>query len=413
TEEAIAHAKAGNVKIIVAINKIDLPEANILKVKQQLSDKGIVPEEWGGEVGFVEVSAKTGKGIDSLLERILLEAEVMELKANPSREASGHVIEAKKDPDKGMLVDILVQEGTLHRGDVVLVGNTYGKVKNIINHLGSRVNSATPSTPVQISGIIEIPKAGDRFIVMSSLEETKKVIEERQRKAQETKWSTQKISHTSFADFLSGKLKHKVLRLIIKVDTQGSLEVLSKSFLDLGSDEVKVEIIHQAVGGIIESDVDLADASDAIIIGFRVVCDDMAQQLARHKNIDLHIYQIIYKAIDELKSILIGMYDPEEREETTAELEVLQTFKISRTGTIAGCRVKKGLIERKNRVRLARDNIIIYDGRLGSLKHFQEDVSSVKTGLECGLKIENYDDIQVGDRIFAYKVEKHKRLIEL
>jgi translation initiation factor IF-2 len=415
TEEAIAHTKAANVKIIVAINKVDLPEANVLKTKQQLADKGILPEDWSGDVGFIEVSAKTGQGINKLLERILLEAEVMELKADPNREAYGHVLEAKKDADKGIMVDILVQEGTLKRGDLVLVGNTYGKIKSMTDHLGKNVNHAKPSTPVQIAGINEVPRAGDRFISMSSLEDMKKIIDELQRRAQEHKWDTKKISHVSFADFLTNaqKNKVKVLKIILKGDTQGSLEVLSKSFLDLGSEEVKVEILHQAVGGIIESDVDLADASDAVIIGFRVICDDTAYQIARHRKIDIHIYQVIYKAIDELKNILIGMYDPEEREEMTAELEVLKLFKISRFGIIAGCKVKKGTIERKNRIRLARNNIIIYDGKLNSLRHFKEDVPLVKSGFECGVKLENFEDIKSGDRIFAYKIEKHQRTINL
>jgi translation initiation factor IF-2 len=406
TEEAIDHAKAAGVPVIVAVNKTDLPNANPARVRQQLATAGLNPEEWGGETIVVDVSAKTGQNIDELLEMLALQTEILELKANPKKPARGTVIEVERSPKKGVLARFLVQEGTLRRGDTVLCGATYGKVRALKNHLGANMREAGPSTPVQVSGLQDVPEAGDKFRVMDDLQKARQKAQAQRRTRDEArsfrrKHITLENLYTSIAE---GELKE--LRLIIKVDVQGSLGALEGALEQLGHEEVRLNILHRGVGGINESDILLADASDAIVMGFHVVCTPQAAALAEEKGVDVRTYSIIYEAVDSIKAALEGMLEPEKHEKVVGRLTVRATFKISRIGTVAGCYVESGIVSRRNNMRLVRNGVVTYDGALASLKRFKDDVSQVQNGYECGVRLVGFDDIKVGDSLEAYTIEK-------
>lgn len=412
TVEAINHALAANVPIIVAINKIDKPEANPEKIKGQLADKGIMIEEWGGKYQSVEISAKFGKNIDLLLEKILTEAEMLELKANPEAKAKGVVLESKLDKGKGIMATILVQNGTLKIGDYFLCGIYFGRVKAMFDERGNRMNKALPSTPVQILGFSGMPQAGDTFVVMDSESEAKAIAIKRQQLKREQDFRQIRLLTL---DDISKQIKEgkKVeLNIIIKADTDGSAEALADSLAKLESSNAKVKVIHKALGMITESDVSLAEASNAIIIGFNVRPNLNARKLAENKKVDIRIHNIIYKVIDEVKAALEGMLEPELKEEVTATVEVRQVFRIPKIGNVAGCYVQDGKISRNNKVRLLRDGLVIYEGSIASLKRLKDDVREVEQGYECGIGLENFNDIKVGDIIEAYKIVEIKQKLD-
>jgi translation initiation factor IF-2 len=413
TVEAINHALAANVPIIIAINKIDKPNSNIEKIKKQLADNNVLIEEWGGKYQSVEISAKFGKNIDLLLEKILLEADLLELKANPDRNARGVVLESRLDRGKGIMATVLVQKGILKIGDCFLSGIYWGRVKAMFDERENRIEVAKPATPVQILGFNGMPQAGDTFVVMNSENDVKSIAQKRQQLKRE-----QDFRQVRFAtlDDISKQIKEGKqveLNLIIKADTDGSAEALADSLAKLATNEVKVRIIHKALGQISESDVLLAEASSAIIIGFNVRPNLNARKLAEKNVVDIRIHNIIYKVIDEVKSALEGMLEPEISEEITATVEVRDIFKIPKIGNIAGCYVQDGKIVRNNKVRLVRDGFVIFDGNIISLKRIKDDVREVESGYECGIGLENYNDIKVGDIIEAYKIVETKRKLVL
>ena len=404
TVEAINHAKAADVPIIVAVNKIDKPTANPERVMQELTEYGLIPEAWGGETIFVNISAKFGEGIEELLEMIVLVSEVQELKANPNRLAVGSVIEARLDKSKGPISTLLVQQGTLKVGDPIVVGNTFGRVRVMLNDQGRRVKVATPSTPVEITGLNEAPQAGDLFAVFEDEKTARSVGEERASRAQQESRSKQNrvTIDNLFSSLSEGDLKE--VAVIIKGDVQGSVEALAGSLQKIEVEGVRVRIIHSAVGAINESDVTLAAASNAIMIGFNVRATPQAQVQADQENVDIRLHRIIYNAIDEIETAMKGMLDPEYEEKITGQVQIRETFTVSKVGTIGGGFVIDGVIKRSSQVRVIRDNIVIYDGELASLKRFKDDVREVKNGFECGLMIENYNDIRVDDVIEAYEM---------
>ncbi len=409
TVEAINHASAAGVPIVFAINKVDKPSANPDKIKEELANMNYLVEDWGGKYQSQEISAKNGTGIDDLLEKVLLEAELLELKANPDRNAVGTVIESSLDKGRGYIATILVEAGTLHIGDVLLAGSHFGHVKAMYNERGNRVETAGPSTPVLLLGLNGAPQAGDRFNVMESDREAKEIANKREQLQREQELRTQK--HITL-DEIGRRIaigNFKELNVIVKGDVDGSVEAISDSLLKLSTEEIQVNIKHKAVGQISESDVLLAAASDAVIIGFQVRPSLSARKLAEKEQIDIRLYSIIYDAIEEIKAAMEGMLSPEIKEEVTATLEVLETFKITKVGTIAGCMVKEGKISRTSKVRVIREGIVVYSGELGSLKRFKDDVKEVVAGLECGLNIENFNDIKVGDVIEAYKETEVKK----
>jgi translation initiation factor IF-2 len=407
TVEAIDHAKAANVPIIVAINKIDKPEANASKVRNELAEHGIISEEWGGQHIFVEVSAKKRIGIEHLLEMILLQAEMIELKANPARLAKGTIIEAKLDRGRGPVATVLVQNGTLKVGAPFISGASMGKVRALIDDTGMRINEAGPSSPVEVIGFPEVPTAGDAF----------NVVDDEKKARQIAMLRLQKLRHAEMAragkvtlDDLHTKIKEgeiKELNIIIKGDVQGSVEALREAFEQIVHPQVKVKVLHASVGGINESDIMLAAASSAIIVGFNVRPDTKAQQTAEGEGIDIHHYNVIYEAIDDVRKALEGLLEPTLREKVLGRAEVRQTFQVSRMGTIAGCYVLDGMISRSSDgIRIIRDNIVVYEGKISSLKRFKDDVREVQAGYECGIMIENYNDIKVGDIFENYIIEK-------
>lgn len=404
TVEAINHAKAADVPIIVAVNKIDKPTANPDRVMQELTEHGLIPEAWGGDTIFVNISAKFGQGIEELLEMILLVAEVQELKANPNRLAVGSVIEARLDKSKGPISTLLVQQGTLKVGDPIVVGNAFGRVRVMVNDQGRRVKTAGPSTPVEITGLNEAPQAGDLFVVFEDEKTARSVGEERMKRAQlESRSKQNRVTIDNlFSSLSEGELKE--VGVIIKADVQGSVEALAGSLQKIDVEGVRVKIIHSAVGAINESDVTLAAASNAIIIGFNVRPTPQAKIQADQESVDIRLHRIIYNAIDEIETAMKGMLDPEYEEKITGQVQIRETFKVSKVGTIGGGFVTDGVIKRSSQVRVIRDNIVIYDGELASLKRFKDDVKEVKNGFECGLMIENYNDIQVDDVIEAYEM---------
>ena len=404
TVEAINHAKAADVPIIVAVNKIDKPTANPERVMQELTEYGLIPEAWGGETIFVNISAKFGEGIEELLEMIVLVSEVQELKANPNRLAVCSVIEARLDKSKGPISTLLVQQGTLKIGDPIVVGNTFGRVRVMLNDQGRRVKVATPSTPVEITGLNEAPQAGDLFAVFEDEKTARSVGEERASRAQQESRSKQNrvTIDNLFSSLSEGDLKE--VAVIIKGDVQGSVEALAGSLQKIEVEGVRVRIIHSAVGAINESDVTLAAASNAIMIGFNVRATPQAQVQADQENVDIRLHRIIYNAIDEIETAMKGMLDPEYEEKITGQVQIRETFTVSKVGTIGGGFVIDGVIKRSSQVRVIRDNIVIYDGELASLKRFKDDVREVKNGFECGLMVENYNDIRVDDVIEAYEM---------
>lgn len=409
TIEAINHAQAAGVPMIFAINKIDKPGANPDRIREQLANMNILVEEWGGKYQCQEISAKKGTNVDKLLEKVLLEADLLELKANPSRMAKGTVIESSLDKGRGYLATVLVQNGTLKIGDIMLSGSYYGRVKAMFNERGQKVLEADPSTPVSVLGLNGAPTAGEVFNVMEDEREAKDLANKREQLLRIQGLRTQK--HITLEEIgrriAIGNFQE--LNIIVKGDVDGSIEALSDSLIKLSTDEIHVDVIHKAVGAISESDVLLAAASNAIIIGFQVRPSANARKLAEKEEIEIRLYSVIYDAINEVKSGIEGMLAPEEKEEVTATAEVRETFKISKVGTIAGCMVKEGKITRSSKVRVIRDGIVVYTGVLGSLKRFKDDVKEVAAGMDCGLNIEGYNDIKVGDSIEAYQIVEVKR----
>ncbi|EOK17075.1 translation initiation factor IF-2 [Enterococcus faecium EnGen0371] len=408
TVEAINHAKAAGVPIIVAVNKIDKPGANPQHVMQELSEYELIPEAWGGETIFVEISAKFGQNIEELLEMILLVAEVEDLKADPTQRAIGTVIEARLDKGKGPVSTLLVQEGTLHVGDPIVVGNTYGRVRVMTNDLGRRDKEAGPATPVEITGLNDVPQAGDRFVVFEDEKTARAAGEERAKRALlENRAATSRVTLDNlFESLKEGELKE--VNVIIKADVQGSAEALAASLKKIDVEGVRVKIVHSAVGAINESDVTLAAASNAIIIGFNVRPTPQAKVQADTEEVDIRLHRIIYKAIEEIETAMKGMLDPEFEEKITGQMIVRETFKVSKVGTIAGTYVTEGYIRRDSGVRVIRDGIVIYEGQLASLKRFKDDVKEVKMGYECGAMIEKFNDIKVDDVIEGFIMEEVK-----
>ncbi|MFM0501683.1 translation initiation factor IF-2 [Paraburkholderia caffeinilytica] len=411
TKEAIAHAKAGGVPLVVAINKIDKPDANPERVKQELVAEGVVPEEYGGDSPFVSVSAKTGAGIDDLLENVLLQAEVLELKAPVEAPAKGLVIEAKLDKGKGPVATILVQSGTLNRGDVVLAGSAYGRVRAMLDETGKPTKSAGPSIPVEIQGLSEVPQAGEEVIVMPDDRKAREVALFRQGKFRDVKLAKQQAAKLENMLEQMGEGEVAYMPLIVKADVQGSQEALVQSLLKLSTDEVRVQIVHGAVGGISESDVNLATASKAVIIGFNTRADAQARKLAEANGVDIRYYNIIYDAVDEVKAAMSGMLAPEKREVVTGTVEVRQVFKVPKIGAVAGCMVTDGFVKRSSSVRVLRNNVVIFTGELDSLKRFKDDVKEVRQGFECGMSIKNFNDIVEGDQFEVFEVTEVARTL--
>jgi len=411
TKEAIHHAKAANVPLIVAINKIDKPDSNLERVKQELVAEGVVPEEYGGESPFVHVSAKTGQGIDDLLEQVLLQAEVMELKAATDAPAKGLVIEARLDKGKGPVATILVQSGTLHRGDMLLLGSVFGRVRAMLDENGKPVESAGPSIPVEIQGLTDVPAAGVEAMVLADERKAREIALFRQGKFRDVKLAKQQAAklENMFEQMAEGEVR--TLQLIIKADVQGSQEALAQSLNKLSTNEVKVSIIHAGVGGISESDVNLASASKAVIIGFNIRADAGARKAAENLGVDIRYYNIIYAVVDEVKAALSGMLAPEKKEVALGVVEIRQVFKISRIGSIAGCMVLSGIIKRNALVRVKRNNTIIHTGELDSLKRFKDDVREVRENFECGLSLKNFNEILEGDQLEAYEVQEVARTL--
>ena len=410
TVEAINHAKAAGVEIIVAINKIDKPGANIERVKQELTEYELIPEDWGGSTVFVPVSAHTKEGIPELLEMILLTAEVMELKANPNRAARGLVIEAELDKGKGSVATVLVQKGTLHVGDAIAAGSAHGRVRAMMDDKGRRVKEAGPSQPVEILGLNEVPNAGEVFVGCESEKEARNFAETfiAQNKVKLLEETKSRMSLDDlFNQIQEGNLKE--LDIVVKADVQGSVEALKQSLLKLSNDEVVIKVIHGGVGAINESDVILASASNAIIIGFNVRPDATAKDIAEREGVDIRLYRVIYNAIEDVEAAMKGMLDPVFEEKVLGHAEVRQTFKASGVGTIAGAYVQDGIFERNCSVRLIRDGIVVFDGPLASLKRFKDDVKEVRAGYECGFVFENYNDIKEGDNVEAYKMVEIER----
>jgi translation initiation factor IF-2 len=407
TVEAINHAKAFNVPIIVAVNKIDKPGADPQRVRRELSELGLIPEEWGGDTIFVDVSAKTGQNVETLLEYILLMAELLELKARVEGPAKGTVIESKLDKQKGPTATLLVQEGTLRVGDPVVAGTTYGKIRAMFDDKGRKLNSAGPSTPVEVLGFEELPIAGDTFMVVEDEKKAKQIAEIRkQKKEQQEKLSKGLMLEEVFKKIEEGELKE--LKLILKTDTVGSLEALKKALTELSTAEVSLRILHGAVGGITENDVMLAKASQAIIIGFNTRPDLKAKETAEREKVDIKLYSIIYEAIEDVKNALKGMLKPVQKEVVLGSAEVRATFKIKGVGTVAGCYVLDGKMVRSANARLIRDGVVIYTGKIEGLKRFKEDVQEVARGFECGIKLKDYNDVKVGDVIECYEVRLEK-----
>jgi translation initiation factor IF-2 len=411
TKEAIHHAKAAGVPLVVAMNKIDKPGANLERLKSELVAEEVVPEEFGGDSPFVPVSAKTGEGIDALLEQVLLQAEVLELKAAKDSMAKGLVIEAKLDTGRGPVATVLVQSGTLKRGDVVLAGSTYGRVRAMLDEDGKAITEAGPSIPVEIQGLTEVPQAGDEFMVLSDERRAREIATFRSGKYRDVKLAKQQAAklENMFSDIGAGDVQ--TLPLIIKADVQGSQEALASSLLKLSTDEVKVQIVHAAVGGISESDVNLAIASKAVIIGFNTRADVLARKLAEGNAVDIRYYNIIYDAVDEVKAAMSGMLAPEQREESLGTAEIRVVFVASKIGTVAGSMVTSGLVRRGAKFRLLRDNIVIYTGEVDSVRREKDDVKEVKEGFECGIKLKNYNDIAEGDQLEFFEIKEVARTL--
>jgi translation initiation factor IF-2 len=411
TKEAIAHAKAANVPMIVAINKVDKPEANLERVRQDLVANDVLPEEYGGDVMFVPVSARTGAGIDTLLESILLVAEVAELKAVPDAPAKGVVIEARLDKGRGPVATVLVMSGTLKKGDMLLAGGVFGRVRAMIDEDGKAVDSAGPSIPVEVQGLTDVPGAGDDMMVLNDERKAREIALFRQGKYRDVKLAKQQAAKLENAFEQMGEGAVRSLTVIIKADVQGSYEGLSHALGKLTTAEVKVNVVHAAVGAITESDVNLALASKAVIIGFNVRADASARKLVENAGVQVRYYSIIYEAVDDVKAALGGLLSPEIKEMVLGLVEIRNVFKISKVGAVAGCFVLDGLIKRGASVRLLRDGVVIFSGELDSLKRFKDDVKEVKAGFECGLSLKNFDDIKEGDQLEAFETTEVARTL--
>jgi translation initiation factor IF-2 len=404
TIEAISHAQAANVPIIIAVNKVDKPDANPERIRQQLSEHNVLVEEWGGKYQCVDLSARTGKNVDLLLEKILLEADVLDLKANPSAAARGVVIEAQVDKGKGIVTTVLVQKGMLKIGDSFVAGIQSGKVRAMSDERGRRIEAAKPSTPVQVLGFDGVPQAGDGFAAVESEREAREISTRRQTLKREQDF---RLVRSVTLDDISKKIQDgqiKELNMIVKGDVDGSVGALADSLMKISHEEVRVNVIHHAVGTISESDVLLAAASGAVIIGFHVRPNMNARRLAEQENVDIRLYNIIYDAIEDVKKALEGLLAPSKNEEVTATIEIREVFKVPKLGAIGGSYVQEGKITRGNKVRLIRDGIVVYDGAIASLRRFKDDVREVEAGFECGIGLENFNDIKVGDIIEAYKI---------
>jgi translation initiation factor IF-2 len=411
TKEAIAHAKAAKVPIVVAMNKIDKPEANVERLKSELVAEQVVPEDFGGDSPFVAVSAKTGQGIDTLLEQVLLQAEVLELRAPKNSMAKGLVIEAQLDKGRGPVATVLVQSGTLKRGDVVLAGSSFGRVRAMLDEDGKAINEAGPSIPVEIQGLTEVPQAGDEFMVLGDERRAREIATFRQGKYRDVKLAKRQAANLENLMDSMGQGAKQVLPLIIKADVQGSQEALAQSLLKLSTDEVKVQIVHAAVGGISESDINLAIASKAVIVGFNVRADAGSRKLAENNGVDIRYYNIIYDAVDEIKAAMTGMLAPEQREETIGTAEIRTVFVASKIGTVAGSMVTAGVVRRGARFRLLRENVVIYTGEVESVRRMKDDVREVASGFECGIKLKNYNDIKEGDLLEFFEVKEVARTL--
>ena len=411
TIEAIHHAKAAGLPVVVAVNKIDKPEANPERIRQELANHGVVPEEWGGDAMFVDVSAKTGQGIDKLLDAILLQSEVLELKAPKEAPAKGIVIEARLDKGKGPVATVLVQSGTLKRGDILLAGQAFGRVRAMQDENGKNISEAGPSIPVEIQGLSDVPNAGDDALVLPDEKKAREIALFRQGKYRDVKLAKQQAAklESMFEQMAEGEVKQ--LPLIIKADVQGSYEGLTHALTKLSTDEVKVNVIHSGVGGITESDVNLALASKAVVIGFNVRADANARKLAEASGVDIRYYNIIYEIVDDVKAALSGLLSPEKKENVLGQVEIRQVFQVPKVGAVAGCMVLSGMVKRGARVRLLRDNVVMFDGELDSLKRFKDDVKEVKEGFECGLSLKNYNDIKPGDQLEVYEVVEVARTL--
>jgi translation initiation factor IF-2 len=411
TKEAIAHAKAGNVPLVVAINKIDKPDANPDRVKQELVAESVLPEEYGGDVQFVPVSAKTGQGIDDLLDAVLLQAEVLELKAPKDAPAKGIVIESRLDKGRGPVATVLVHSGTLKRGDVVLAGAVFGRVRAMTDENAKPVIEAGPAIPVEIQGLSDVPLAGEEVLALGDERKAREIALFRQGKFRDVKLAKQQAAKLENMFEQMGESGVKTLTLIIKADVQGSYEALSQALTKLSTDEVRVSIVHAGVGGITESDINLALAPKAVVIGFNVRADSQARKLAESSGVEIRYYNIIYEAVDDVKAAMSGMLAPEQKENRLGLVEVREVYRISKVGTVAGCYVLEGLVRRGAKVRVLRDNVVVHDGELDSLKRFKDDVREVKAGFECGLSIRNYNDIQQKDQLEVYEIVEVSRTL--
>jgi translation initiation factor IF-2 len=411
TEEAISHARAAAVPIVVAINKVDRPDANVLRVKNQLSSLGFLPEEWGGQTIMVETSAVTGQGISQLLEMLALEAELLELRANPTRSARGAVLEARVTAGRGVVATVLVQDGVLRVGDVVLCGTSYGRVRSLTDDRGEPLTEAGPAMPLEVTGLAGVPEAGDRMYVLSDIQKAKEIAAERDRRRRLTEAVPRR--HVTLQD-LRAEIEagqRKELAVVVKADVQGSLEVIKEQLAQISSPEVRLNVLHAAVGDVGEGDVLLADASDAVIIGFMVAVDPAVAAEAHRRGVEVRLYRIIYELTDEVRRALAGLLEPERREVSLGEAEVRQLFAVSRVGTVAGCLVTRGVMRRNARVRLRRGAEVVFDGALESLRRFKNDASEVAEGYECGIKLAGFNDVHEGDRIEAYAVEEVARTL--
>jgi translation initiation factor IF-2 len=411
TVEAIHHARAAKVPIIVAMNKVDKPEANTEKVRQELAQHSVMSESWGGDTMFVEVSARTGHGVDALLEGVLLQAEVLELTAPRDTPAKGIVIEARLDKGRGPIASVLVQAGTLKRGDMLLAGAVFGRVRALIDEAGRTIQEAGPSIPVEVLGLSDVPLAGEETLVVADERKAREIALFRQGKYRDVKLAKQQAAKLDnvFDQLAAGSVK--TLALIIKSDVQGSYEALRTALEKLSTEEVRVNIIHSGVGAITESDINLALASNAIVIGFNTRADATARKLVQSHGIDLRYYDVIYDAVDEVKAGLSGMLPPERRETITALVDVREVFRIPKVGTVAGCYVLEGTVKRSSQVRVLRDSVVVFTGELDSLKRFKDDVKEVKASFECGMSIRNFGDVQVGDQLEMYEVTEVARTL--
>jgi translation initiation factor IF-2 len=409
TVEALDHALEAEVPVIVAVNKIDKPDAEPGRVRQQLSEKGLIPEEWGGETVFADVSAKAGTNIDHLLEMILLVAELQELKANPNAAASGVVVEANLDKARGPVATLLVQRGTTRIGDVIAVGTAWGKIRAMFDDKGEAVAGATPSYPVEVLGLSSLPMAGDEFRVVEDEKKARQIADRRriQKKLEEQVGPRHVSLENLFERIKEGELAE--LKVVLKADTQGSLEAIIDSLVKLSRDEVKLHVIHSGVGGITETDIMLATASDAIVLGFNVRPDSKAAKAAEAEEVEIRTYQVIYKLTEDMEAALIGMLAPVFEEEVTGRVEIRQTFRVPGSGTVAGSYVLEGEISRNSRTRVVRDGIVVHDGKVGSLRRFKDDVKSVAAGFECGVGLEDFNDIKEGDILEAYQMREVPR----